>query len=607
MDPSESTARNSFSMRIGVASLGKLPEAAQLDLALGRLDDSVLTTPLLHEIMHHNCANSAVNLAMQHRWLALLRLILSSPNFPTFILEEYCELAAGIAAIEAVLQPIAEGLAVFAEFDCAIPAATDRSPSYGFSDRILLRLLRLKRTKASAGGLVDRFQAEQLDAKTIKRKADILCFPANPATGNEIYFIAYLLIRSFWNRCANSGLRPAHLLDFLYYYFYGDWVLARILLLDMGSVELAVERIQKRCANLLAADIPSMVRAFLDDKSRRENGPGLARLGEEEAKRPFEGLGLSSEEIKSSILALARFLYTRIGPDAPLADDAPIVQNLIHLSPARLIEPLSPAWRKATPLHTYHSTLRVLDLILEIPRRKIPFCYLTETKVGYARQGSDLLMWVAGGEQSPRALPLTPPDGAHIPERPSLGCVVSVMSSREPTWPLLCFLFERDELKMSWVHSDELTPETRKVRDEIIQVIRTERQMEEELEVSFAALNGYLRSNPEGNAIVKAKVDAASRTAAGAIRGLLERAGWAGLFSQVGKYGLGNTLPEGAVHTIAALGMCKAFAASPADLAALMDRAGHSLEDAFDIAAAAKAKIGVSLIETVDGDIYPRI
>ena len=62
---SVSLLRNSFSMRTGVAHLRSLPAETQLDFALGQLDDSVSTATLLHEIIHHLCANSAVNIAMQ--------------------------------------------------------------------------------------------------------------------------------------------------------------------------------------------------------------------------------------------------------------------------------------------------------------------------------------------------------------------------------------------------------------------------------------------------------------------------------------------------------------------------------------------------------------
>src|SRR5271169_6124943 len=123
-----SLVRNSFSMRTGVTHLRSFPTATLLDLAVGQLDDSVPTATLLHEVIHYTCANSAVNVAMQYRWLEVLRLSLSSPNFPIFLLEEQCELTARVAAMEAVLQPLAEGLALFAEFDSVIPSEQSLRP-----------------------------------------------------------------------------------------------------------------------------------------------------------------------------------------------------------------------------------------------------------------------------------------------------------------------------------------------------------------------------------------------------------------------------------------------------------------------------------------------
>jgi hypothetical protein len=34
---------------------------------------------IVHELLHHGAANSAVNVVMQWRWLRLVRLLLSSP------------------------------------------------------------------------------------------------------------------------------------------------------------------------------------------------------------------------------------------------------------------------------------------------------------------------------------------------------------------------------------------------------------------------------------------------------------------------------------------------------------------------------------------------
>lgn len=73
-------SRSTFSMRTGVATLGSTPPETQLAMAVGALQPKTLTDPLVHELMHHVGANSAVNVALQYRWLALLRAALSAPG-----------------------------------------------------------------------------------------------------------------------------------------------------------------------------------------------------------------------------------------------------------------------------------------------------------------------------------------------------------------------------------------------------------------------------------------------------------------------------------------------------------------------------------------------
>src|SRR5215213_4407301 len=128
--------RDSFSMRTGVAQFRSLPPSVQLDLVVKQLSQDVLTAPLLHEIVHHACANTGVNIAMQYRWLELLRLSLSSPVFGYGMYEDHIDFEADLVATEAVLQPLAEGFAHFAEFDCAVPNSKTWSanPSGGFTD-----------------------------------------------------------------------------------------------------------------------------------------------------------------------------------------------------------------------------------------------------------------------------------------------------------------------------------------------------------------------------------------------------------------------------------------------------------------------------------------
>jgi hypothetical protein len=62
----------------------------------------------VHELLHHAAANSAVKVIMQWRWLRSLGLLLSSRRYSVAGDDRFVGLVANLAAVEAVLQPLAE-------------------------------------------------------------------------------------------------------------------------------------------------------------------------------------------------------------------------------------------------------------------------------------------------------------------------------------------------------------------------------------------------------------------------------------------------------------------------------------------------------------------
>lgn len=60
-------ARSTFSLRTGRAVLGSMPAETQLDLAVGRLAETEPIDPIAHELVHHDAANSPVNIALLDR------------------------------------------------------------------------------------------------------------------------------------------------------------------------------------------------------------------------------------------------------------------------------------------------------------------------------------------------------------------------------------------------------------------------------------------------------------------------------------------------------------------------------------------------------------
>jgi hypothetical protein len=229
----EVLARNTFSMRVGLARLAALPAVTQLDLAVGNVAPGTPVYPIVHELLHHGTANSAVNVVMQWRWLRLLRLMLSSPLFSVAHNGPFLELAANLAAVEAVLQPLAEGIALYGEHDCVIPDVEQfKRTRYGFTDGIALRLLTLQRgcgTQVADFAVAARH--EKLSPEAVRRRADVLCHPLFPRKGNDAYLIGYLTVKAIADRAVreSEGISPAMLVEFLLYYIYEDWALAHLL------------------------------------------------------------------------------------------------------------------------------------------------------------------------------------------------------------------------------------------------------------------------------------------------------------------------------------------------------------------------------------------
>jgi hypothetical protein len=624
-------------MRTGVAHLRSLPPSVQLDLGLAQLSPDVLTTPLLHEIIHHVCANSAVNVAMQYRWLELLRLTLSAPAFGYGIYEEYIELAADLAAAEAVLQPLGEGIAHFAEFDCAAPNSKMMivdTTTIGVTDALLWRLLSLKgNSSADYDDMFRLMQSEQLNGRTIARKTDVLCNPFYPSTGNDCYLLGYLVVKSLWNRFADGRpappLRPTAFLDYVLYYFYEDWGLAQIL---MAPGRIPVERVLRhfvgRLKGLLESDIVAKALAFKNDMRLRVDERGTLRRGPEEFEHgPFKGLDLTDGEVRAGLRATWRFYQERVGPNGFLTPEHATPENLINLQHHILTMPLP---RTDPQVLAYiernrrghgligpdNFEIRTLDSILEIPDRKRAFCHLIDLEVNVrGRDGRELLLSIPGDPSSERVLPTT--SASRVTERPQQGRLFGVLATTDTPSRFYCFLMCADEqlgwleprLVCGWSHGSQLGDRVIEVKP-LISTIAAELQMEQVTQLSFVALNDYFLRDELAMAPVRARADDTTRAMGQELRGTLQRAGWTGLIGKPDNrdFGLRKILPKMSdVRSVAAAGLCNAFTTARTEVDELMQGAGFRLSDAIEASKLAERRAGVTLIRRQDDHVLAQI
>ncbi len=369
----EPIPRSTFSMRTGIATLGSVAPAIQLEFALGRLGEDVPTGPITHELMHHNAANSPVNVALQYRWLELLRAALSTPS--SELEGRVVLLAERLAATEALLQPIAEGLAHFAEFDCCVPEVASGESAITAVDLISLRLLSLKRTRS--GDMHQAAVAEKLSLTG--RRADVLSHPLYPESANDAYLLGYLLLKTAWNAYLESDAPrwPAGVFaEYVHYWVYEDWALAELLLhAGAASDHAVVDHLSTRLQRLLADDLGARVDMFRRDKNQRERRGMLPRGPEEREHGPLAGLGLKMRDIVDAHIALGRFFLSRIGPKAPVTQ-GPVARpgsarERMHNA---IVGPLPADEPRALDAYVERNPgaprdgLTMLDFLLEIPR-----------------------------------------------------------------------------------------------------------------------------------------------------------------------------------------------------------------------------------------------
>ena len=355
-----------------------MPVETQLDLALGTLADAEPVDPIVHELMHHNAANSAVNVALQYRWLELLRVVLSTPGH--HLDDRISAMATQLAATEALLQPLAEGLALFAEFDCCVP-----DPSLDPSQRVITAIdwisLRLLSLKSASRDVHEAAIAEKTSAGATRRRADVLVNPLYPRRANDAYLLGYLVVKAAWTSYLESTPTPAWpagaFAEFVHYWFYEDWRLAELLLHASLTGDYAVVgHLGQRIRRLLDSDLPARVDAFLRDKTEREKRGMLLRGPEERKHGPLAGLDISIADVVDCSVRLPASSTLPASRPARRSSQGPLgePQSRSDLLHNLLVTPMGDDQEQA--IRAYYERnpgnpkqpLRLLDCLLEMPK-----------------------------------------------------------------------------------------------------------------------------------------------------------------------------------------------------------------------------------------------
>jgi len=611
--------RSTFSMRTGVARLRSVAPEAQLGMALRRLDPGVVTEPMLHELLHHACANSAVNVAMQYRWLALMRASLSSPAFGWGIDALHVELAADLAATEALLQPLAQGLAHFAEFDCAAPAVPDDRDAatgtrFGLTDAISFRLLTLKDGASSDVRDVREAQrAEKLSAIEIGRRADVLSHPLFPGTANDAYLIGYLTVKAAWDHylavAGDEVLAASSYIEFLLYWFYEDWTLAALVLRPGTEGAGAVAgRLAARVQALFDPEVGGRVRAFVEDKMARQERGLLLRGPEERRHGAFAGLDIGADEISAGMRALVSFHLGHVGPGAPLTEDGPSppggVRNLQHQALVAVV----PACDELTRYFERDPAargepVRTLDLVLELPQLKRPLGAMLDVEIECGVDDAGRL-YARTGEA----------DWAPVPEQLAgaglqTGRLIGVAMSTQFPWSLHCLVLDGDRVLAGWSLSrDQADDELQK----IAHAVCTEAQFEAATELSLERLTRYFAGALVSDEVpgVRERGDQATVAICTRLRAILAEHGWAVLFASgppALDAGVRSHLNGPLVRALAVAGLANAFSTDREEVGAALAGEGLDGDELVQACEDLGARSGLWLLRVGEGTVRARV
>src|SRR4051794_3236363 len=345
--------RNSINMRTGAISWRGVKPLEIFAFAVQGVVPTHVLQPLLHEFAaHYWCTNTPVSRAIQMRWLDYVRrasMIFETAERPAGKFDpDLIPISAELRGIEACLQPFAEGIATFAEFDFYPPLRRHR-PSIPYLTQICAMLgnMGLQSVKEAHPKLSDMDLARiiagmsRTAAETVPRKGNLLCHALACAGMEDCYLLGYALVKGVYRRVRElygDTLDIEAVISFLIYHIYWDW---RI-------VDLMVSNERPQPAQVMALVASSIEGLFADDFLKRYEAwdqwqTNLANSGQWESGRhnemPFHGL--TSSDIQLIKRKGAAFVVDRLTPQGE----------------------------------------RGIDLMLSLPRKMLDLCTLFETEV----------------------------------------------------------------------------------------------------------------------------------------------------------------------------------------------------------------------------------
>ncbi len=221
----------------------------------------------LHEFTHHWCFDSLVGSAIALTTLRARRaaIVSGAGAASDAIQRDLCR----CRSVEAMLQPLSEGLALFAEFDITPGPASSQSQTTSSAIICFGFAMQSPKGELETSDLVVRGLLQELRRRSdvLERKAGVYALPFEVKHG---YLAGYMAIKSLWAYLAARV--PAFedrdlYLCYLRSYVYADAELVRIILqdgeTDFDACQQISRRIHERLVSLLTDEhLPQRVAGF---------------------------------------------------------------------------------------------------------------------------------------------------------------------------------------------------------------------------------------------------------------------------------------------------------------------------------------------------------
>ena len=197
-------------------------------LMLGKYPQRLLPT-FLHEMVHHWCFHSPVGSVLSYLQLRARRnslLLLVESNHDSSDVEQSFDILLDLLRYEAainLMRPLAEGMALFAEFDAEPGESAAISTPLSFT---YLSFHEIEPSKAPFEGLSALLARHRLSDDMRERKANLLVQPFSCVGGG--YLPGYMLVKNLWlymlreRKCHRFWDRDLFL-SYLQSFFYNDY------------------------------------------------------------------------------------------------------------------------------------------------------------------------------------------------------------------------------------------------------------------------------------------------------------------------------------------------------------------------------------------------